>query len=219
MKIGYIYKATNKINGKSYIGKTINFKSRKAGHLQCAKKNVSGLFYNAIRKYGQQNFEWTILFKDYCHPNKLNELEKFFIAYYETFGKNGYNLTFGGDGCWFKYHPNRTEIYTRLNKQAAFKRKNTIDPTTGLKLSVIHQLKSYKTKLKNNTLNPNSFTGKHHTEEFKNRMSIIMQEKTKGKNNSQYGTIWITNGIENKKIKKEEFIPEGWYKGRKLVGQ
>ena len=35
-----------------------------------------------------------------------------------------------------------------------------------------------------------------------------------GKLNSQYGTMWITNGKKNKKIKKEEKIPEGWTKGR-----
>lgn len=35
-------------------------------------------------------------------------------------------------------------------------------------------------------------------------------------NNSQYGTMWITNGSENKKIKKVDTIPEGWYKGRKV---
>lgn len=38
-----------------------------------------------------------------------------------------------------------------------------------------------------------------------------------GKDNSQYGTMWITDGINNKKIKKDvDFIPDGWYKGRKI---
>jgi len=37
----------------------------------------------------------------------------------------------------------------------------------------------------------------------------------KSLSNSQYGTMWITNGIDNRKIKKEQdVIPEGWYKGR-----
>jgi hypothetical protein len=43
-----------------------------------------------------------------------------------------------------------------------------------------------------------------------------MKEKQKGEKNSQYNTMWITNGTENKKIKKEDFIPEGWERGRKL---
>ena len=44
-----------------------------------------------------------------------------------------------------------------------------------------------------------------------------MKGKNSGEANSQYGTMWITNGTENKKIKKENVIPEGWYKGRILV--
>jgi len=40
---------------------------------------------------------------------------------------------------------------------------------------------------------------------------------SKGINNSQFGTIWITNGTENKKIKKTDLIPEGYQKGRRIV--
>ncbi len=58
------------------------------------------------------------------------------------------------------------------------------------------------------------WNGRKHSEETKE----ILKEKKKGtgmkESNSQYGTCWITNGVENKKIKKEERIPEGWYKGR-----
>ena len=39
-----------------------------------------------------------------------------------------------------------------------------------------------------------------------------------GPRNSQYGLQWITNGVESKKIKKEDPIPEGWNKGRKIAG-
>lgn len=54
-----------------------------------------------------------------------------------------------------------------------------------------------------------------------NRMKISPEEKSRlakisnaGKNNPMYGTIWITNGSENKKIKKDSEIPNGWKKGR-----
>ena len=45
----------------------------------------------------------------------------------------------------------------------------------------------------------------------------MRKSKNVGSNNSQYGTMWITNGIENKKIKKENidtYIFLGYYKGR-----
>lgn len=49
---------------------------------------------------------------------------------------------------------------------------------------------------------------------LKRRHSECMKERQSGKGNSQYGTMWIHRGLENKKIKKNEAIPEGWKKGR-----
>jgi hypothetical protein len=57
----------------------------------------------------------------------------------------------------------------------------------------------------------NSMFGKKHSEETKKKIS----EKCSGKNASQYGTIWITNDKETKKIKKDQPIPNGWRRGRK----
>ena len=91
-----IYKATNKINGKCYIGQTRHsLEHRKNAHLRCAKKGVKTHFYQAIRKYGSDNFEWEIL----CvvHDKKLlNELETFYITKYDSI-KHGYNMVDGGE--------------------------------------------------------------------------------------------------------------------------
>jgi predicted GIY-YIG superfamily endonuclease len=59
MKTGLIYKATNKVNGKSYIGLTTqDFETRKNQHIYNALNNFStGVFAKAIIKYGQENFE------------------------------------------------------------------------------------------------------------------------------------------------------------------
>jgi hypothetical protein len=62
-----------------------------------------------------------------------------------------------------------------------------------------------------------SFAGKKHTEEFKKKISAINSQKQKGENNSQYGTCWITNYIQNKKIKVSElptWLNDGWKRGR-----
>ena len=53
--------------------------------------------------------------------------------------------------------------------------------------------------------------GKNHSTETKEKISKAQL----GIKNSQYGTMWITNGLESKKIKKDEQIPEGWNRGRK----
>ena len=59
----------------------------------------------------------------------------------------------------------------------------------------------------------NGFLGKSHSEETKEKMR---KPKNVGSSNSQFGKMWITNGIESTRIMKEDAIPEGWRKGRKI---
>jgi len=60
--------------------------------------------------------------------------------------------------------------------------------------------------------------GKKHTKESKKKMSFSHKGKHQGKNNSQYGTMWIYSLEEkiSKRISKGETIPDGWLKGRKI---
>ena len=101
----YIYKFTNKINGKIYIGQTNNPEQRKRGHKSTAynKKahDYTNAFHNAIRKYGWDNFDFEILeeINDSFGREYLNQREKFFISYYNSLvGRNGYNIREGGEG-------------------------------------------------------------------------------------------------------------------------
>ena len=90
---GIIYKITNKVNNKSYIGQTrqsIQFRWN-----QHINKKDKTYFHNAIHKYGKDNFEISVL--EECDVKDLDAKEIFYIAKYDTF-KNGYNLTIGGDG-------------------------------------------------------------------------------------------------------------------------
>lgn len=98
---GIIYKYTNKINGKVYIGQTINERRRKREH-RLAKQSCP--FHSAIRKYGFDNFQYTVLFKISCNNqqdlvNTLNFKEINCIKFFRSFDRNfGYNLTYGGEG-------------------------------------------------------------------------------------------------------------------------
>lgn len=97
--MGYIYKITNKINGKIYIGKTTKtIEERFKGHVYESKRNKNNnYFHNAIIKYGAENFS---LEEIECVDNsKLNDREKYWISFYmSNFVKIGYNGTVGGDG-------------------------------------------------------------------------------------------------------------------------
>jgi len=92
-----IYKITNTLNGKSYIGQTIqNPSSRWRQH--CSPKRTSELhssIHMAIQKYGKENFVFEVLQE--CLAEELDKLEVKYIAEYNTY-KKGYNQTRGGNG-------------------------------------------------------------------------------------------------------------------------
>ena len=102
----YIYKYTNKINGKVYIGQTNNLQKRFNGHKSEAfnpkSKGYNLPFHCAIRKYGIKNFIYEVLeeIEDGESQDFINDREIFFIDFYHSLTtENGYNLTVGGDGC------------------------------------------------------------------------------------------------------------------------
>lgn len=97
-----IYKWTNKINNKNYIGQSINIEQRKRSHIASSyypKSNTyNTVFHQAIRKYGVDNFTFEILC--ICQKEELNDLEKFYIEKYNSVVPNGYNMTSGGENPW-----------------------------------------------------------------------------------------------------------------------
>lgn len=103
--MGYIYKITNSINGKIYIGKTenidpnIRWESHKRDSIKESNKNRP--LYRAMNKYGIKNFTFDVI--DECNDsNELCEMEKKYILQFRSYvglsDSNGYNATIGGDG-------------------------------------------------------------------------------------------------------------------------
>jgi len=97
-KISGIYAWVNEVNGKMYVGRSVNLYKRvydeMNGFQNYKKQNMKKLF-NAIKKYGISNFRVIRLLE--CPPEYLNKLEMLLIDYYDT-KNNGYNCTVGGDG-------------------------------------------------------------------------------------------------------------------------
>ena len=101
-----IYKITNNVNHKLYIGKTNHSERRWKDHCRLAfkdnHKEYNKALYQAMRKYGLENFSFEIIeeLKDYSISG---EREQYWIQYYDSYN-NGYNETTGGDGGSQKGH-------------------------------------------------------------------------------------------------------------------
>lgn len=99
--MGYIYKITNEINQKVYIGLTSkSIEERWKQHIQASKNlSLNRPLYVALRKYGIENFSIKLI--EEVDDDFLGEREIYWITYYNSY-KNGYNATLGGDGKWTK---------------------------------------------------------------------------------------------------------------------
>lgn len=93
-----IYKITNMVNGKCYIGQSVDIQKRWRGHRKTMNypgdHSYNNPLYRAMRKYGIENFSFEVL--EECQVSELNNKEKYYIALYNSFFE-GYNLTLGGD--------------------------------------------------------------------------------------------------------------------------
>ena len=96
MKTG-IYKITNKLNGKCYIGQSIfierRWKDERNGAFNQYDNEYNSARSRAFRKYGLENFNFEVI--EECLPSELNEKEIYWIQYYDSYN-NGYNETTGG---------------------------------------------------------------------------------------------------------------------------
>lgn len=92
-----IYKITNMLNGHAYIGQSVDIKRRwrneRSRAFQPGSKEYGSVLAQAFRKYGIENFQFTIL--EECDVQQLDEREVYWIYYYDTY-HNGYNQTLGG---------------------------------------------------------------------------------------------------------------------------
>lgn len=108
-----IYKITNRINGKSYIGQSINIEKRFKQHCTGDKQLID----KVISKYGKENFTFEIL--EECSIEKLDEREIKWISFYDSF-KHGYNLTTGG-----QFNKNAIQWQTVKDKLNPYKLKDS----------------------------------------------------------------------------------------------
>lgn len=137
-----IYKIINKINGKIYIGQSIDIEERWKQH-KYKTFNANGNAYNsaihqAFRKYGVENFEYQVI--ELCSVEELDTKEIYWIEKLNTLAPNGYKILPGGQKCVLpqelfsvkdaekKYVKIMTLVCVVLvcNSKAIFQKKNCI---------------------------------------------------------------------------------------------
>lgn len=98
--MGEIYKITNILNGKVYIGATKrNLNIRKEDHLKSYNNKNLRMYnfkiYKAMREFGIENFKFETI--EICKNEQLGERERYYIKLYDS-KNNGYNEAIGGEG-------------------------------------------------------------------------------------------------------------------------
>lgn len=215
-----IYKITNKINSKIYIGKH-QTKDLNDGYMGSGK-----MLRRAQRKYGIENFIKEILHV-FDTEEEMNSKERELVTYDFCLREDTYNICVGGKGGFsyinsvIRSDPNsdmekrRTDNIRSYNIKNGIKpplvewtqeRRNRVGQTTRELIAKGAKRNYFK---ENNPLNDPVIRAKH---------KEAVKANSKGSKNSQYGSMWITDGITNKKIKSVDIIPDGWYKGRVVQG-
>ena len=107
-----IYKITNLLNGKCYIGQSIHIERRWAEHLQPSADSVIAM---AIKKYGRENFSFEVLEEvELGDIVVLDELEEMYIALNNSIVPNGYNIMERSEGQYTAFSKFNKEQFNEI---------------------------------------------------------------------------------------------------------
>jgi hypothetical protein len=210
----YLYQITNLVNNKIYVGvhKTHDMNDGYMG---------SGIVIKmAIEKHGIDNFRKDIL-EIFENQESMYAREKGIVTEEFLAREDVYNLRRGGTGGWDYINKYKLNLWNGIGK-----RPGTIKNYFTKESAII--VNNHNKENKKGIYSPNfdhpfrkkevqlENAKKANTKEAREKRANTRKEIKfqQGANNSQFGTMWITNEVENKKIKKDAITPEGWRKGR-----
>lgn len=208
-KYHYIYKTTNVINDKFYIGMHSTSKLDD-GYMGSGKQLKFSMNY-----HGEENFKKEIL--EFCETRDILKKREREIVNEQLISEDlCMNLIVGGEGG--RGFTSEEQKLNNLKSQEVQKKLKEVNPEwfeNLLKNRSKGHKKSYD-EGRRERYYFHDWNGKKHSEDTKLKMSESSKGMGKGENNSQFGKCWITNEIENKKIMKGDLIPDGWRLGRKM---
>lgn len=209
----FIYKITNTLNGRFYIGMH-STKNSNDGYLGSGKRIKA-----EVNKYGKENFRKEIVERV---PSRkiLKEREAEIVNAELLSNPLCLNLVFGGEGGWETYNTNsdlqRDKAIRGHEKQRLLKETN---PEWADKRSESCRKATTQRHRDGIMPPPPDWSGKTHKEESKIAIGKKNSEHQTGAGNSQFGKCWVTDGIKSVSIKKEhlnEYLSKGFVRGRKM---
>ena len=217
-----VYKVTNQINGKIYIG------CHKTKDLDDDYMGSGKYLARAKEKHGIENFKKEILFV-FDNPEQMFAKEAEIVNEDFLAEENTYNLNVGGFGGW-DYINSNDAIRKEKNSRARKSTDKVLEEKYGQNWRRIlvdkcregYTENSYKrkneTRKRNGIKSDASFMNTPESISKRN-MTLRSRQHQKGDKNSQFGTVWVCHATEGaKKIKSTEidsFLQSGWRKGRK----
>ena len=180
----YIYKITNLINNKIYIGQTVqkNPKMRWYAHLAYARNGVKAHLYDSIRKYGKENFKWEVL-QQANDIDELNILETRWADLCRLQGFVLYNNRQTGNN---KLHSEKSKQKMKESQRAAHARRRAEGTEGGWK-----------------RIDGGAMKGKKLTDEQKQKRREIMAEVNK---KTSGGKTWIILNGKRTWVSKEASV-------------
>ena len=210
-RIRYIYCITNQVNGKNYFGQHTMRKGYKT-ELADVYWGSGTLLKRAQKKYGLENFKKEIIISGKFSKEQINRFERCIIAIQRLIGKAEYNIAYGGDGGFTGFWGTDLCSESKRRKQGQYI-NDILSKLSEEERKEFYKKRTEKTLItwQQNGTKHETFKGKHHSEETKNKMRESRKGKCSGSKNGSFGKHWFTNGVENIKC---ENCPEGFWPGR-----
>jgi group I intron endonuclease len=165
--IGYVYIAKNKVDGKVYVGQTINFSYRLKQHLRADPRSKS-YFENVLQKYGKARFDFIVM----PYPVAwLDFWEAYWISSLRSLRPLGYNCTEGGGGIRGHRHSEETKKKLALfhtGMRASAQTKARMSRAQRLRFNAPGARESLSVQRRGES---NNFFGKHHSEETRKKIA------------------------------------------------
>ena len=203
----YLYEIRNNLNGRIYVG------VHKTDDLNDGYMGSGKVITRAIAKYGIEHFTKVILEQFQDEP-AMYAREKEIVTDEFLLREETYNLRRGGCGGFDYINKAGLSLkFDHINKAGLNGNKVKVEK------GITNKGKKYRQAKKANHWMPGLLATKTQASTQKKIDAFAAGSHQQGTKNSQFGSMWITDGKASKKIKINDAVPEGWSKGRVLSKQ